>query len=222
MSDEYKNKNRMTRTTDRQKALTDGVFAIVMTLLVLELGVDHIVKTATNSELLHGLSEMWPEFLIYGLSFLILGLFWVMHHALYDIIVRLNFPSAWINILFLMFVSLIPFSTSLVGRFGMTEVTALFYGANMFLLFFLGFVTWAYATGKKRLVEEDLDLSIIRSAKNMGLIYCMIMLPALCISFINPVVAFSIYGFITIAFISATMIGREELVMTWRPSQDRD
>ncbi len=97
----------------RLLALADGVFAIAMTLLVLELGVEGIAKTANNAEVVHGLLEMWPKFLIYGLSFLILGIFRVIHQSIFDAIKRYDTTLIWLNILFLMFVALVPFSTAL-------------------------------------------------------------------------------------------------------------
>ena len=93
---------------DRLNALADGVFAIVMTLLVLELGVGEIAKTASSEGLLRGLLEMWPRFLIYGLSFMILGVFWVMHHMIFQAVTRHDTSLIWINIFFLMFVSSFP------------------------------------------------------------------------------------------------------------------
>lgn len=199
---------------DRLKALADGVFAIVMTLLVLELGVEEIAKTSANKELIHGLLEMWPRFLIYGLSFLILGIFWVIHHAIFDAIKRSDTPLIWLNILFLMFVALIPFSTSLFGKFGAKQITALIYGVNMLFLFNLGWAIWAFATGKRRLVDSDLDPSLIRGASLMGLVYTLIMIPAIGISFIKPIVSFYIYIFIVAAFIVSTALGRWEIVMS--------
>lgn len=203
-----------TSSPDRLKALADGVFAIVMTLLVLELGVEEIANTSANKELIHGLFEMWPKFLIYGLSFLILGIFWVIHHVLFDIIKINDTPLIWLNILFLMFVALIPFSTSLFGKFGAKQITAMIYGVNMFLLFNLGWAIWAYATGKHRLVDNDLDPSLIRGGSLMGLVYALVMIPAIGISLINPLISFYIYIFIVVVFIISTAVGRGELVMS--------
>ena len=199
---------------DRLKALADGVFAIVMTLLVLELGVEEIAKTSANKELVHGLLEMWPRFLIYGLSFLILGIFWIIHHVLFDAIKRSDTPLIWLNILFLMFVTLIPFSTSLFGKFGAKQITALIYGINMLFLFNLGWAIWVYATDKNRLVDRDLDPSIIRGGSLMGFVYAVIMIPAIGISFIKPIVSFYIYIFIVVAFIISTALGRGEIAMS--------
>ncbi len=199
---------------DRLKALADGVFAIVMTLLVLELGVEEIAKTSANKELIHGLLDMWPKFLIYGLSFLILGIFWVIHHILFDFIKRNDTPLVWLNILFLMFVALIPFSTSLFGKFGAKQITALIYGVNMLLIFNSGWAIWTYAAGKHRLVDSDLDPALIRGGSLMGLVYTLIMIPAIGISFVKPIVSFYIYIFLVVAFIISTALGKGEIVMS--------
>jgi uncharacterized membrane protein len=72
----------------RVVALTDGVFAIVMTLLVLEIGVPEIAQTSLHAELPRRLLELWPKLLSYGISFVILGMFWYMHHVAFHHIKR--------------------------------------------------------------------------------------------------------------------------------------
>jgi uncharacterized membrane protein len=203
-----------TSSPARLQALADGVFAIVMTLLVLELGVGGIAKTANNKEVVQGLLEMWPKFLIYGLSFLILGVFWVIHHTLFDAIKRYDTTLIWLNILFLMFITLIPFSTALFGAFGTMQITALAYGVNMLLIFNSGWAIWAYVTGKRRLVDQDLDPALVKGGSLMGLVYALIMIPAIGVSFVNPAISFFIYGFIVVAFIISTALGRGEIVMS--------
>ena len=198
---------------ERLSTLADGVFAIVMTLLVLELSVPAVKGLSSNSELLHKLAEMWPEFLIYGLSFMILGIFWVIHHSIYAGVERYDTSLVWLNIFFLMFVSLIPFSTALVGKNGFIKVTAVIYGINMLLLFNLGWATFAFTTGKRRLVGEDYDPNIIRGGKRMGLVYALIMIPAIGMAFINPKVSFVVYILFVLAFIAFTVIGKGEVAM---------
>lgn len=143
---------------ERLSTLADGVFAIVMTLLVLELSVPVVKGLSSNSELLHKLAEMWPEFMIYGLSFMILGVFWVIHHSIYADVKRYDTTLVWLNIVFLMFVSLIPFSTALVGKNGFIKVTAVIYGVNMLFLFNLGWATFAFTTGKRRLSQSRFSI----------------------------------------------------------------
>ncbi len=200
---------------ERLQALADGVFAIVMTLLVLELGVPVIAESSAHKGLAQGLLEMWSKLLIYALSFLILGIFWLIHHIIFDAIKRYDSTLIWLNILFLMFVALIPFSTSLFGEYGAERITALVYGINQLLIFNMGWALWSYATGKHRLVESDLDSDIIKGAKIMGLIYTLIMLTAIVISFFNPIISFFIYGLMVLIIILGTVLGKTEMVTIW-------
>jgi uncharacterized membrane protein len=198
---------------ERLSTLADGVFAIVMTLLVLELSVPAVKGLSNNSELMHKLAEKWPEFLIYGLSFMILGIFWVIHHTLFQDVKRYDTTLVWLNILFLMFVSLIPFSTALVGKNGFMKVTAVIYGINMLLLFNLGWAIFAFTTGKRRLLGEDYDPKVVKGGRLMGLVYTLIMVPAIAIAFVNPRVSFIIYALFVVAFIVFTMLGKGEVAM---------
>jgi uncharacterized membrane protein len=207
---------------ERLSTLADGVFAIVMTLLVLELSVPVVKGLSSNSELFHKLTEMWPEFLIYGLSFMILGVFWVIHHSVYADVQRYDTTLVWLNIVFLMFVSLIPFSTALVGKNGFITVTAVIYGINMLLLFNLGWATFAFVSGKRRLLGEDYDPKIIKGGKLMGLVYTLIMVPAIGIAFVNPKVSFIIYALFVLFFIVFSMLGKGEVAMVMPAPSDSE
>jgi uncharacterized membrane protein len=198
---------------ERLKTLADGVFAIVMTLLVLELSVPVITGKSGNAELTHKLLEMWPEFLIYALSFFILGVFWLIHHSIYSAVTHYDTTLVWLNIIFLMFVSLIPFSTALAGKNGFNTMTSVVYGVNMLLLFNLGWSSWAFITGKRRLVEKDIDPALVKGGSLMGLVYSLIMLPAIGISFVDPRISFIIYGLIVGVFIITSMLGKGEIAM---------
>lgn len=198
---------------ERLRTLADGVFAIVMTLLVLELSVPVVKGLPGNAELFHKLGEMWPEFLIYGLSFMILGIFWVIHYSLYAEIKHYDTTLVWLNIVFLMFVSLISFSTALVGKNGFIKATAVVYGINLLLLFNLGWATFAFVTGKRRLVGEDYDPKIIKGGKLMGLVYTLIIVPAIGLALVNPKMSFIIYAAFVLAFIVFTMLGKGEVAM---------
>ena len=206
--------------SERQKALADGVFAIVMTLLVLELGVPVVSGTSGHTSLAHGLLEMWPEFLIYILSFMVLGIFWLMHHAIFDSVRYYNTSLAWINIVFLMFVSLIPFSTALFGEHGAERMTALFYGGNLVLLFFTLVSLWGYSTSISQLTAGEVDHKLVRGGKLMGIIYIILISITMGISFASPVTSFIIYGVLVGTLILMTAFGKAEIVYVGRPRQN--
>ena len=106
---------RTALSPNRIEALTDGVFAIVMTLLVLELSVPAIAGGSAEAELTTRLFEMWPKFVSYTVTFVMLGFMWSIHHYQFDRIKSADSVLVWLNIVFLMLISLLPFSTSLLG-----------------------------------------------------------------------------------------------------------
>jgi uncharacterized membrane protein len=196
----------------RLQALADGVFAIAMTLLVFDLS----IPAATEDGGLGGaLRDMWPEFLGYLLSFLVLGVFWLIHHMVFDSIKRYDTTLVWLNIVYLMFAAFIPFSTGLFGEHGATPITAIIYGLNMLVVFDLGWAIWSYATDRYRLVDTAIDPALIWGGRVMGAVYSLVMVPPILIAFAFPIVSFSLYGVVVAAFITATMLGRWELVAIW-------
>ncbi len=207
---------------DRLVTLTDGVFAIAMTILVLELGVPAADRALTDRELGELLLEMWPDFLVYGLSFMVLGMFWLMHHAIYDSVVHYDFTLQWLNIAFLLFAALIPFSTALFGEHGATRTTALAYGCNMLAIPLTGWAMWSYASAGHRLVRPDLDPALIRGPSLMGRAYAVALLIPIGLSFVNPVVSFVLYGMIVFGFFVATVSGRWDVAMVWPPGRRED
>lgn len=197
----------------RLVALADGVFAIVMTLLVFGLSIPAVEG---HDSLGSALIDRWPEFAVYALSFLVLGVFWIVHHVLFDLIERYDTTLVWLNVVFLMFAALVPFSTGLFAEHGATTATAVVYGLNTITVFGTGWAIFAYATGGRRLVAPDLDPDLIRGGKRMGLAYMLFLVPSLAVSFISPPMSFVLYSVLVAAFITTTLLGRGEVVMVWR------
>ena len=108
----------------RIETLTDGVFAIVMTLLILELQVP--ASTSDPGSLANDLKVLLPSFLEYFVAFLLLGSFWVANHKQYQFISRSDNLFLWINIIGLVFIAIIPFSISLLGESRDNQLAAVF------------------------------------------------------------------------------------------------
>src|SRR5579859_3308398 len=86
----------------RVEAFADGVFAIVITLLILDIHVPQVQGTPVGPQLVQQLIAMWPKYLAYAMSFIIVGVYWVGHHAQFRYIRHANRTLLWINILFFM------------------------------------------------------------------------------------------------------------------------
>ena len=123
------------RSADRLAALSDGVFAFAMTVLALDLHVPAAFAIHSDAELGRALLELSPRLLTYLMSFLTLGIFWVGQNTQHDLLTSSERGYAWIHIAFLMAVTLVPFSTSLLAEF-ITLRTALF--VYWFNIAFLG------------------------------------------------------------------------------------
>ena len=195
--------------SDRLKAIADGVFAVAMTLLVLELVVPEVIHPSER-ELINILLSMWPKFLAYVLSFLIAGIFWIVHHTIFDAIRYYNSTLAWINIIFLLLVALIPFTTSLLGEYFLMKTSTVIYGIHLLCMFIVAFSLWTYSTSRQILVTPNLDSITVKGAKRMGYVYFSILSLAIIIAFLNPLISVVIYGLFVLFILIFTGIGRAE------------
>jgi uncharacterized membrane protein len=140
----------------RLEMLCDGIFAIAMTLLVLELKPPDLPRQASSAEILHALREHGLAFVGFGLSFLLAGQFWILHHVSFNYLRKASRSLALLTIPFLMFVSLLPFSTSMLTAFSLRQPVGLvFYFGNQFMLAALLAVQWLTAKRQGLLTESD-------------------------------------------------------------------
>ncbi|MFC6835881.1 TMEM175 family protein [Halomarina ordinaria] len=134
---------------DRVNAISDGVFAIVLTLLVLQFEVPDVPA----ADLWPALRAMRPLVVSYLLTFSVVGLYWVVHHNLFDRVVRHDRVLLYLNLLFLLTVSFLPFPTELVGVYG-TRLAWTLYAVNFAVIGLLMTCIWAYAARRAFLAAE--------------------------------------------------------------------
>ncbi len=175
-------------TTNRIETLTDGIFAIAMTLLVLNIHLPE-VGTACQPELYVLVIGQSRLFYNYALSFILLAVFWIIHHQQFNYIKRTDQRHIWLNIFILMFVCLMPVSTSLSGDYHGDWMAGVFFGSNMFILGTLFCLNWTYATKDYRLVDCDLDPHRIAVGKKRCMVTPLVSLLAIVLSLIIPTMA---------------------------------
>jgi uncharacterized membrane protein len=132
------------RSLERIGALSDGLFAIAMTLIVLEIQVPALPKGSTDGDLASALVTLVPRFVTYGLSFLTLGIFWNGQQTQLSYIDRGNRDLAWLELLFLAVIALFPFSTSLLAENIDLRLALGLYWLNIFVSGAALFGIWAY------------------------------------------------------------------------------
>lgn len=146
-------------STNRLETLSDGVFAIVITLLVLDLRLP-----PGQGGLEAKLVSLWPRILAYAFTFAVVGVYWAGHHAIFYIVERVDKTLLWINIYLLMAVCFIPFPASILGKHPLDPTAIRFYAANLVAVG-LGFIAcWGYASRCRRLIPADLDPGLITVA----------------------------------------------------------
>lgn len=151
-------------TKSRLESLSDGIFAFAMTLLVIGLNLpDKSAIILTSDYAVHLLFSLYSDFFHYVLAFLILGAFWLSHHIEVHPLRSLDRTYIWLNLSTLMFVALLPFSTSFSGDFPGVTIGTIVFELNLFAIGMGMYFQWIYATGNNRLIEpEGLDSRFIR------------------------------------------------------------
>jgi uncharacterized membrane protein len=147
------------RQLDRLVAFSDGVFAIAITLLVLDLRLADI-DSASTTPLAQQLHTLAPSFFAYALSFVVVGGYWVSHHRTFKYIERYDTRLLWLDLLVLFFVALLPFPTQVVARYGNTTLGVQIYAGAMTLTGLSVLALWLYAYYGGHLTRPGTDVRI--------------------------------------------------------------
>jgi uncharacterized membrane protein len=146
----------------RLEAFSDGVFAVAITLLVLEIKVPEV-----SSGLGHQLAEEWPSYASYAVSFFVIGTIWINHHAIFEHLGRADRVLMWLNLFLLLWIVLIPWATELLATYmregGEAERTAALVYTGVMTLMGVAFgLLWTYAARDRRLLAVNLSDAEIR------------------------------------------------------------
>jgi len=182
----------------RLLTLADGIFAIAMTLLVLDLR----LPDTPVGDLAARLKSLFPRFGTFVVSFVVLGVFWFAHHQTFHFVVRVNRTLVWLSILFFLGVALIPFVASVLGANYDNPIALALYGTVIGLLTVVGYVIWWYLTGDHGLVVEGLDPDLVRKVSRWIAVGPSIALVAIVLAFVNPLISLLIYLALPVLFIA--------------------
>jgi uncharacterized membrane protein len=187
-------------STDRLEAFSDGVMAIAITLLVLE-----ITVPAHDRALGPALVALWPSYVAYIISFVVIGAIWINHHAMFRYIVRADGMLVLLNVLHLMLIAFLPFPTAVLAdafsRGSDELVAAAFYGGTLTLLGILINVMWRYAAHGHRLLGSHVSRGQARQMGRRYLVgpigYAIATLAALMV----PWLALAIFFFLNLFYL---------------------
>jgi uncharacterized membrane protein len=149
----------------RIEGLSDGIFAIAMTILVLQIQVPDHPGITTSADLWRAIVKLGPNIAGYVVSFMLLGTLWVGHHSMFHFIRHVDRPFLWLTIVFLMGVAFVPFTTALFAEYHQQPIASAFYGGTILCLLLISRFQWDYATGARRLVETSLEEEVVHGGK---------------------------------------------------------
>ena len=170
----------------RIQALADGIFAFAMTLLVLNLILPDPTNLPQETELHEMLLEQAQAFYNYALSFLLLAIFWMIHSQQLHIIKETSLTHLWMNMIILLFIVLVPFSTSLMSDYPTDTLANLVFAVNMFIIGALYYFNWHYAVKGRNIIDDKIDIKRVEVARRRSLLTPCIAVIAIVLAFIAP------------------------------------
>ena len=200
-------------TTNRIEAFSDGVFAIVITLLVLELHTPEIKNHGDWAELFFALFNLAPKFLGYVMSFFFVAVFWVAHHQFFH---SLNFSRRillWLNNLFLFFMTFIPFPTAVLGAYYENKTSVIFFG----LTFWAASITFAilrWYGWKSNETSDKFDEKSLKNAIRISFLLPTLYAIGIAAAFFSPALAIAVY------FLTPILLIRGIKLKTESPHKD--
>lgn len=171
----------------RIEAISDGVFAIAMTLLILDIKVPVSEAIHTEGDLIKAFIGLTPKFLSYFLSFITLGIYWAAQATQFHFISKSDRHLNWIDLFFLLFVSLVPFTTAFLSQYITFRFAIFVYWLNIIMLGLILALHWSYANKRNFISLSDHENSIVtktikRRVIESSLLYTL----GALLSFINP------------------------------------
>ncbi len=204
----HKKRNRNEQFVDefgleRLVFFSDAVFAIAITLLALEIRIPEDAGGLSNQQLFNSLVAIWPKYLSFIISFLVIGNFWIAHHRRYRYIQRYDTRLMLLNLLVLMSIAFIPFPTAVISENGNRTAT-IYYALSISATGLLSAFLWLYASWKNRLLKANFNREFAQQNFLSILIVPAVFLLSIGLAFINPDLA----KFSWILIIPALMIVR--------------
>lgn len=187
---------------NRVETFTDGIYAIVVTLLILEIRVPHIENADSVELLFQSLMGLLPKFISWVISFLTICVVWVNHHRIFETFKAFNITLFWLNVQVLLWVCFIPFPTALVGDFYNNPLAVAIYGVVMALTGASLICVRYYGFVNKNMLENKISEKAIKKAIVFSIIIGPVLyLTGAALAWVNPLISFGVYLLITIYFI---------------------
>lgn len=197
--------SELMRDPSRVLALSDGVFAIIMTLLVLDIRVPQL---SAGASLAGALRQLRPSLTAFVVSFILAGMYWVGHRDLFGLIRRTDRGLVWLNIVYLLPLCLLPFGAGMLGRYDREPAALRIYGLIVFAIAVMRVAIWLYATSRPHLLWRRLDHRQRRAGLALTVSPALILLLAVLIAATVPGVSLVIYGIMPVLYFASITVLR--------------
>jgi len=188
--------------------MSDGVFAIAITLLVFNIKVPDLPRDAAARELPRAVYALWPSLLSYVLSFMMIGVYWVAHHNIFHLVRRSNRLLLWANLLFLMCVAFVPFPAALLGRYPDQRVATIIYGATLIATGLSLELLWWYVASGGRMLAAPLHRRVIGQAAFKILTIPVISVASIGLSFASARASVTLYLLVPLLYVVPDRLDR--------------
>jgi uncharacterized membrane protein len=185
-------KNKLSLRSIRLEALGDGIFAVAMTIMAVELKVPSLENTSLQA-FLDAFHAVLPGLLCYMISFIVLGIMWFGHRMIFEYIGRTNRHFIYLGVLFYMMVCLVPISTKFLAENHLQWGTILIYGLNLSFCNLALFAQWVYGINHEGLLERELPGEVKKEARFLFLISPAVYAIAILFSLWLPIISIIIF-----------------------------
>lgn len=173
----------------RLETFSDGVFAIVITLLVLSITIPEV----DYDHLAEALRSILPKILSYVMSFVLIGLYWIGHHFYFDRVRQVDGNFVWMNILLLLLISFMPFPTYLLGKYPFKQLPLMLYGFNLIATNLVSFLMLLYLYKNRHLANESFKDEFYKTQLPLFAGINITYLIAIVFSWFYPIVSYILY-----------------------------
>lgn len=184
----------------RTEAFSDGVFAIIVTLLVLEIKVPHLNDHTSSAELLDALAGMAPKIISWVASFFFISVMWVQHHNVFRMSEKIDYGMVWLNNIFLLFICFMPFPTALMGEYPHNRPAVLLFGLDVTIASLVQ-VWMYYYMAKNYLLSHYDQKNVMRNVKRSFMLAPMLLIVATAVSFVSLLLPYVIYLLVPFFFL---------------------
>lgn len=202
----------------RFEAFSDGVFAIVITLLAIEMQHPNFSTVHSFGSFLSSMAQVLPRIGSFVISFLLVGTLWLNHHSLYHFLKKVDRPSLLLNLLLLMSISFLPYTTSIAGEHSHSHYAVALYGFSLFLVGVFWNILWHYIVKKFLRPDAAVDRRQLKKANRWNNFYPTTCLLFTAAAFVNTTLAMALIFLQTLFYMLPSVIDNG---LRWQAKDER-